>query len=469
MKSSAYRIADEPVIPERFAFLEALLNLLNNAYRNPKKNKLTEEVLLAARHRAVRHTFSGSSLLKTETFEKIKESVIELCNWDNLEEDLKELTKRYHEASTGRSADKSSYDKNLMSGKIQQRINQSTSLLEIMNTENLSKFDLKSKESITYLIDKFVKSKRTSGNCEISTAQAISIADSLRKKLSEIGCSEEYVSWAIASALDSGSYSAFHALNYAEMDFIRGIYEKLDLKNPIFLLSRENHSHRLASCFERNRIGWDCEHDVYQSGASHAANAFEISKEYATNDYVTRSFMETDAHKMNAALEHAFRGVDLDFVPDSFRNESLLDAMLSTMHGDEQRKSWESAARTASCLGREYLRRGYLEEARDLADTAHSYLLNLLSDEDRRLMQGTYVLPVAQNHSPTAWAGWMALRARTDFEMLRRWGQEPKMNVWNLAADAAKLYAGSGAMSWSMSARKTANRVAEHYGSTTRI
>ncbi|MXN47196.1 hypothetical protein GR138_18525 [Shinella kummerowiae] len=469
MKAPAYLIANEPALPERFAFLENLQTLLAKAYSNPKSGKLTQEHLLGARQRAVKRTFAAESLLRPEALEAIKNSIRLHCKWDTLDSDLQEITQKYQEESAAIKRDNVSYNKDLNIRIINKRISRSTLIQRAVSITKNHMNDLKSKEVINHIIDKFINSQRISGKNSAGTAQAIYFALSFDKKLREIGCSQEYTSWAVASALDSGSYSSFHALNYAEMDFLRDIYGKLDIKSPIFLLSRENHNHRLASCFERNRTGWDCEHDVYQCDVDYAAKAFEMSKEYGNNDYVRQSFMQTDAHKTNAALEYAFHGVDLNFVPDAFRNESLSDAMLSTMHGDEQRKNWESAARTASSLGREYLRRGYLEEARELADRSHSYLLNLLSEEDRKLAQGTYVLPVVQNNSPTAWAGWMALRARTDFEMLKHWGQEPKMNIWNLVADAAKLYAGSGAMSWSMSARKTANRVAEHYGSTTRI
>lgn len=465
------KISNEPSFPERYAFLELLQIALNLALNNPKNSKINKSLLTtASEQRAIGHVFDGEQHMQRRTFEALVKNIKLHGRGEYVDKEISNLFSLFSDYEMAAQEKDNKDSANLKHRKTEYASHHPEKKLDIALRElgyNIS--DLKDRVVIENLIESYVVRLRISGKSKIAGAQAAHFASAFAITLEKLNCLPGYISWAIATALDAGSYAAFHALDTNMLTYFDTLYGKLQRDDPVYLINQMQNEHRWASAMERNRIGWKTEHDVYLPSVYAAGNAFDIAVESSENPYLKWTKVKSECWKGNSALEFLFHGAELDFVSGKFGYQTAETALLSAISDDEDHLNFESAARFCSSLGREYLKRDRVDDANDMALKAHQNLMRFLPVQERQIMQGSYAMPVIMKRNPTAWAGWIVLTARTAFNLTKKSREYQSINIIQRLSDGAELYRSVGARSLSMSAQLTGNRVAEHFGSATRI
>ena len=471
MKLFANEILDRPSFPERYEFLEKLRTTLNHALTHPKGPKINKNTLVSGKQTAIDHAFSGENFMLKTTFDFVVKGITKYCTWESIEDDIENLEDLFSAYETAAREPKNRRSENLKHRILEHNTSHPSAKFDsILKGSGKTYADLTHRETVEEIVHTSVTELRVSGQDALTIAQtAACLANGLAAHLEGLNTLPGYISWAIATALDAGSYAAFHGLNVTALMHFNQLYEKFGRRDPVFQISHAQNRHRLASAIQRNRVGASTEHDVYQLGVYAAGDAYEIAASSQKDTYVKWSEARSECWKGNSALEFLFHGADLDCRSGKFGKETNENGLLSSIKEDETNENFESAARFCSSLGREYLRRNNIDRAREMAAQARGNLMKLIPEQERGIMQASYALPIIMNRNPTAWAGWMVLNARTSFALKEMSREEEPMNIFQCLSDGATLYDMAGATSLAKSALLTRNRVAEHFGSATRI
>lgn len=466
MNENRYQISDEPSFSERFAFLNIFKDILINSSKHPKS---TRQLFTMGSDNTIIRIFKGKNNLKKKTFERIVTEIETVCTWVGIEDDIKNLRNLFelYEMAIPRDGHKVSTQRKL--SQIQSRINRAPKIDFIINEEiSFKDFSYNNPEDIANLIDRYIVEQRISGGNESAADRAIIIASGLKIKLESLNKSSSYISSAVSSALDAGSYAAFQALDVMRLHQIRKHYADIGSKEPIFLIHQHQNLHQIASASERVATGWKTEDDVYKKDVRSASTSLHLALEKREDDYVKLHNWKLAAWMGNSAVELALSNFPLDAPLEELGNSSIEGVFLQSIQ-DCVKDNLEAAGRFCCSLGREYLRRAqystdYVEKAEDMADRAHGYLLSLIPAEKQPLMQKYYAFDIIQHHNPTAWAGWLVLMARIELQLIE-WSADAKgIPILNFLTDATRLYTNVGARSLAAKSRLTAERFARHLG-----